>query len=293
MKHQNFEKIPFLAAGKLPDQEAEEIIQHVVVCQECSNELDFWEEIGLSINAYDKQLIAPEGIDERVLSRGLEIKNPKRIFSPGLSLLKSQVYLIRKELWPACALLMALALMAVMISDQTGILTFLAPLISAASLAAIYGPQNDAASELTMATAMSPWKILLARLTLVSGYNIILALISSVILLSIIPVDLLGGLIFSWLGPLAMLSALALMLSMWIGTGNSIIVTYSLWIVQFFRIPQIVQFWPLSHKWDAFLEGYRLFWQSPDLLFLLAFLIVVVALYSTRFTETAIRQSIT
>jgi hypothetical protein len=177
---------------------------------------------------------------------------------------------------------MALGDIMVILSKQAAFLTFLTPLVAAASLAAIYGPQNDPVSELAMSTPVSSWKVLLARLTLVSGYNFLLALASSLILLLVFPVEILGGLILSWLGPLTLLSALALVLSMWIGTGNAITISYALWVMQYIRPPRLIKDWPSLQLWDDLLAGYRQFWQSPGLLITLAALIVLAALLSTR-----------
>ncbi len=285
MKHQHFDKLPFLVAGNLTDQETSEILEHLKSCQECQREVDFWQEIGTSIKSFDNSILAPQGLDIRLITQSQKRLSPRRLFTRAINLLKSQAYLIRKDLWPACALVMAIGIIAVILSDQSAILTFLAPLISAASLAAIYGPQNDPASELTFATTTSQWKILLARLTLVSGYNIFLALISSIFLLFMIPQTMLGELIFSWLGPVAMLSAMALMLSIWIGTGNAVAISFFLWTIQFFHTPQFLFRMQLFRRWDALLDGYRLFWQNPGWLFPIACIFLIAALYSTRLTE--------
>jgi ABC-type transport system involved in multi-copper enzyme maturation permease subunit len=118
----------------------------------------------------------------------------QKINSPGCRITLVAAISGTKKMWPASAGIMALGIITVLLSKETAFLTFITPLVAAASLAAIYGPQNDPASELTMAAPISPWKILLARLTLVSGYNLLLALVSSVVLLAVIPVGLLGTL---------------------------------------------------------------------------------------------------
>jgi hypothetical protein len=279
------DQIVFLASGHLSPDEAETLNKHMSGCTECQAEWNFWKELAAEVMAEDAALMQPVGIDTRALAviHGKSAKwNP---FWRGLALLKAQAYLVRRELWPATAGIMALGVIMVILSKQAEFLTFLAPLVAAASLAAIYGPQNDPACELAASTPTSPWKVLLSRLTLVSGYNLLLALASSLVLLLVFPADILGGLILSWLGPLTLLSALALMLSLWIGTGNAITISYALWIIQYIQPPLMIKDPPALRLWEEFLTGYRQFWQTPGLLILLAALIILGALLSTRHSE--------
>jgi hypothetical protein len=188
-------------------------------------------------------------------------------------------------MWPVSAAVMALGVIVALISKHTIILAVIAPLMAAASMASISGPQNDPASELTLSTSTSPWKILLARLALVSGYDLLLALSASLFLLAIIPAELFGMLILAWLGPLTFLSALALLLSMWIGTNNAVTLTYGLWLAQFIWPPKMLGSSSVTLIWETFLTGYQQFWQSPALLLLLALAVVCMALLSTRRAE--------
>lgn len=278
------EQIPFLVSGQLTPEKADRVKAHMMDCAECRSEFDFWTELAGEITMEDSIIPIPVGMDHRVLNTN----HPSKIFQKSLrqtfALLKAQAYLVRREMWPATAGVMALGVIMVILSKEVVFLTFLAPLVAAASLAAIYGPQNDPATELAASTPTSAWKVLLARLTLVSGYNFLLALASSMVLLLIFPADILGSLILSWFGPLTLLSALALMLSLWIGTGNAITVTYALWISQFIKPPRLIIDMPSLRLWDEFLNGYRQFWQSPGLLVMLAALIILAALISTRYS---------
>jgi hypothetical protein len=83
---------------------------------------------------------------------------------------------------------------------------------------------------MALATPTSPWQILVARLALVFGYNLVLALAASLALLPVLPGSLLGSLILGWLGPMTFLSAVALAFSFWLGNDGTIAVTYPAWI---------------------------------------------------------------
>ncbi len=276
------EMIPFYVSGEVEPDEAALIRKHLTTCAECREEQSFWMELTGVISTDGSTAVKPSGADVKALA---VIRSKSVRFKPGrrmLALLKAQAYLVRREMWPATAGVMALGVITVILSKEAVFLTFLAPLVAAASLAAIYGPQNDPASELSMSAPTSPWKILLARLTLVSGYNLVLALISSFLLMLVFPAEILGGLVLSWLGPLTLLSALALMLSLWIGTGNAITISYGLWIAQFINPPRMFGDLLSLQLWEQFLEAYRHFWQSPEILVPLALVFFIAALVSTR-----------
>jgi hypothetical protein len=281
-EHQGYEdRLPRYAAGQLEPLERSEIERHLHTCAECRADLELWRAVGVEVVASSSQITAPHGLSERALRR-LHAPSPlRRAFLRAASLLHAQAYLVRREMWPASAIIMAISAIVTYLFGKTEIIRFIAPLVAAASLAAIYGPEHDPASELTLATPTSPWKVLLARLTLVHAYNLALALASSLFLLLLIPPELLGGLILGWLGPMTFLSALALLLSLWIGTNNSIAIAYGLWLVQ-------VQF-PGNGPAAApsttpaflqYLEAYRQFWSSPLLLIGLGLLLLVIALWT-------------
>jgi hypothetical protein len=126
--------------------------------------------------------------------------------------------------------------------------------------------------------------VLLARLSLVSGYNLLLALAATIALLVIVPPELLGTLILGWLGPMTFLSALALLLSLWIGTGNAIAIAYGLWIVQY--VPyKMMGAWMASPGWSSIILAYQRFWQSPMLLLSLSILLFGFALWFANRTS--------
>lgn len=284
------EQMPLYVAGQLDADERAVLERHLVDCTDCQAELSFWRELAAGIGTSNASTPAPAGLAERAVRRLHAPPCLWRTFRSGFSLLHAQIYLVRSEMWPASAAVMALGVIVALLSRHIDFVTFIAPLVAAASLATIYGPQNDPVGELTLATSTSPWKILLARLTLVSGYDLLLALSASLILLTIIPADLLGMLILAWLGPLTFLSALALLLSMWIGTSNAVTLTYGLWVAQYIWPPRVLGDAVTVQIWEAFLAGYQKFWQSPVLLLPLALLVVCLALLSTRRTEQSLSQ---
>jgi hypothetical protein len=157
------------------------------------------------------------------------------------------------------------------LSGHAEVVRVLSPLVAAASLAVIYGPEHDPAVEMALATTTSPRQILLARLTLVYGYNLLLALAASLGLLAMVPAEMLGQLILGWLGPMTFLSALALVLSLWIGTTNAVAVAYGAWLVHLVAGGILISSDALvSVQTMPLLAAYQQFWNSPLLLLALA-----------------------
>ncbi|NUM44949.1 MAG: hypothetical protein HUU38_09600 [Anaerolineales bacterium] len=179
--------------------------------------------------------------------------SPLPLISSSLLLLRSQLYIVRREIWAASALVIMLGA-GISILIPTGgtlpdgtptpdgfALALVAPLVAAMGISFLYGPGVDPAVEIEEATPVTQRQILLARLTLVFGFNLALGLLAS---LSVIVAGFLGltapislpALIGLWLAPMTSLSALALFLT--VLTGDSlagVVASLGLWMVQAFR----------------------------------------------------------
>lgn len=125
---------------------------------------------------------------------------------------------VKREIWIASVLMMLIGLavtIAIYDSESSNLtpIAILAPIIGAIGTALIYDSDLDHVLELESATRTSKQMILLARLTLVYGFNLGLSLLAS-ILLSLIQSDIsLLPLINSWFVPMTFLSALAFFIS--------------------------------------------------------------------------------
>jgi hypothetical protein len=278
--HPRYEEwLPLYVVGQLSELDRAEMQLHLDTCPECQADLTMWKAVSREIVETSRAVTAPPRLDERALERIHAPSSLRRAFLQAFNLLYAQAYLVRREMWPASAIVMAIGVVVAFLLGKVEIIRFIAPLAAAASLAAIFGPEHDPASELTLATPTSPWKVLLARLTLVHGYNLLLALVASLFLLTLVSPEMLGALILGWLGPMTFLSALALLLSLWIGAGNSIAIAYGLWAIQFPRYELVVS--PsTAAAWLPVLEAYRHFWGSPLLLIGMGLLLLVLALWS-------------
>jgi hypothetical protein len=278
------DRLPQYAAGSLPDDERRMVERHLAGCPDCRADLALWKVVAAQVSATNREIKHPAGLIDGALAKVHSQPKPCPVFLRAWQLLRAQAPLVQRELWPASAAVIAIGLVLGIIMRNTGVIRVLAPLVAAASLAVLYGPEHDPAMELTLATPTSPWKVLLARLTLVFGYNLVLALAASLVLLAILPADLLGELILGWLGPMTFLSAIALVLSLWVGTGNAVTVAYMIWLVQFLP-SRILQIPAISNTFGTVLTRYQGFWQTPLLLLLLSALLVAAALWSANHRE--------
>ncbi len=264
------DQLPLYVSGALTAEERRATEKHLARCPICQSDLALWRAVGVQVTVANRDLLPPSDLVDRAL--GQADRTPRSFFFSAAQLLRAQVPLVRSDLWPASAAVVAIGMIVATIVHDVAILRMLAPLVAAASIAVIYGPENDPALELTLATATSPWKILLARLTLVFGYDFGLALAASLGMLAILPAETVARLILDWLGPMTFLSAAALLLALWIGTGNAILTTYAAWLLRFLPGRDIAErFQPgdISLIVELF-DGYRQLWMNSLILVVLA-----------------------
>ncbi len=278
-EHEHFaELLPFYVSGQLNEGERSSLEGHLAGCADCRADLELWRAVGSEIRASSSAVQAPAGLAGRVLEDVQARRSFRRALRRTFNLLRIQATLVRREMWPSSAILMMIGVAATLLARQTILIHYLAPLVAAASLSVLFGPENDPACELTLATPTSPWKVLLARLALVHGYNLILTLIASLFLLLIIRPDLLWLFVLGWLGPMTFLPALALLLSLWTGSGNSVAIAYGLWLVQFISPSWLPG--SLANLLTPVMEAYRQFWARPVLLVAVGLILLAVALWS-------------
>lgn len=297
MKHYS-DEMPLYVAVQLNQTEVAALEAHLASCPECQDALRFWRAVSHEIVKEDIEVSAPAGLAEGALKQihadedasPLALSRFKIAILSVFSLLRAQAYLVKREIWPASAGILALSVILALISNHVEAISFSIPLVAAASLAALYGPANDPAYELTLATPTSTWKILLARLSVVSAFNLGLAMLASLIMLLIVPPDQLVMIVMSWLATMAFLSTLALLLSLWLSTGAAIFISYGLWVFQYLNISAAFKSMPPTAQLEGLLVSYRHFWQSPGLMIGLSLILLVIALLSTRFTDHGLNQ---
>ena len=204
----------------------------------------------------------------------------------NLLVFKRQVALIHRSIWIGSFLLMLfwsveclhipLPFFARGDMNTARVLLALFTAVSAAAGSAfIYGGENDAGFELTLSTATSIRVVMFCRFILVVGYNMLLALCASTLI-----VQLNGGGFWSvvqlWLGPMMLLSTLTLLLSLLVGSwfsacvGLVVEISQALGLNMYRHLPTLeISF---SSSWQT----------SPVLLFLAALLLMFALFYAPR-----------
>jgi hypothetical protein len=280
-EHERYEEwLPLYVSGRLNANDRRDMVAHLETCSSCRADLALWQSVAGELSEEDTRLEAPQGLPQRALLSARSRPGLSGTLRKAIDIMKFQLPLVRRDLWPASAAMMLIGITVAVVADKQRVLYFIAPMIAATTLAAIYGPENDEANELVLATQTSPWKILLARLALVFTYNLGLGLAGSLALNLFLNVGTFWPLVLTWLAPMAFLSMLALVLSMWIGTGKSVLATYALWLLQYIPF-SIWKGWNDASFIGHIQERMSAFWQNPLLLFTLAGGLLVFALLSS------------
>ncbi len=193
-------------------------------------------------------------------------------------LIRRQIPLIGQSIWAASAIVLAVGVIVAFLFPRAGgpgpeLLALAAPIVAAVGIALLYGPEHDPATELECVTPTSPALILLARLVLVYGYDLLLTLAASVVFWLVIGDIALSGLILSWLVPMLFLSALALALSVLWSSQGAIVVAFGLWGLRVLVLTH-------EHGITADFAGFsNALWSNQALLILLAVICVGLAFF--------------
>lgn len=283
------EVLPAYVNGTLAPAEADGVRRHVGACASCAAALEGWRAVAVAARVLIAETPAPSaavwaGAASRIAA---EAALSGAVVAGGgsgdrlrlaWSLLVGQVPLIRRGLWAASALTMLLgSVVAIGLVGGTGsgmLLALVAPVVAAVGVAFVYGAENDPSLELALATPTLPSLVLVARLTLVFGWNLGLALAATVALAAVEGGVGLWPLVALWLGPMLFLSALTLVLSLVVGGGVARLAAMGLWAVRLVALSDPGR--GLAPRVDAELVGG--FWQATPLLVALAGVLLAVAL---------------
>ncbi len=155
-------------------------------------------------------------------------------------LLRSQLRVLHREMWAASALVMLLGTLVALADYRRSSVggtalpfILIAPIVSAIGVAYLYGPAADPALEIELALPVTASALLLSRLVLVFGFNLVLGLLASFVL-SVAHSDLsFWPLVSAWLAPMTFLSMLAFLLAMLTrDPGVGMLVSLGIWTVQ-------------------------------------------------------------
>lgn len=152
-------------------------------------------------------------------------------------LLRAQARLVRHEIWSGSLFVIVLGVLVTLAAGRSALpFVLIAPLVAAVGVAFLYGAGSEPTLEIELATPVSPRFVLLARLSLLFGADLLLGLAGSIIL-SLLRVEIsLWPLVLAWLAPMAFLSALALLVSLlFFEPLLGVLVSMALWSIQAVR----------------------------------------------------------
>ena len=273
-KHKKIKQLlPFYTTGQVSQKEIDLMETHLQNCNSCNKELEEWKLISSSIETQTSPLPSPDLLIDIVG----QIDQPQDHTTTDHNIwhiLKSQFPLVRQEIWTSSFLILLIGFIITVLVDNANFFYALAPLVSAAGIAFIYNKENDPAFELILSTPTSQVQILLSRLSLVFGYNLILTLLLSFILSLIYSMNEIVPLIINWLAPMTFLSILGLSSSVLISSENAIIATYTVWLGKY-----LIQLPEFKTHFNTISIYTAKFWDSPQLLFSLSALIMFAIFY--------------
>ncbi|MGP4027104.1 zf-HC2 domain-containing protein [Actinomadura sp. 3N407] len=244
------EMLPAYAAGSLCGADRDRVRAHLADCARCRADLAAWRAIA---DAAAPGEAAPEvtGMVRAVLIRSA-IEGPadppgggprRRRPRYAAALVVAEARLIRPAVPVASALVMALGVIIVLVQaaavarPATGaevVLALVAPIVAAAGVAGTYRSRRDPATELVAATPTAGPLLLLVRLALVFGYDLVLAVAASAVLTAAAAggAASLHALIAAWLGPMALLSSVSLLVAVRFGPDVALGAAIGLWAVR-------------------------------------------------------------
>jgi hypothetical protein len=228
--------LPAYVNGRLDQASAGRVHEHLLRCETCQFELSTWEAIrdASRFAMAPAPLPSPQILDQvwAKIDAPATQEVVTRRWSPGYMLLhlwlvfKKQIGIIHKSIWIASAMVMVFGCILVLVAtsgdhshirDAQLLLALFASVIGASGVAFIYGAENDVGFELTLSTPTSIRIVMICRMVLVVGYNLLLSALASTIL----ALSYGGGpweIIQLWLGPMLLLASISLVLSLMVGS---------------------------------------------------------------------------
>ena len=270
------------AAGALAGPDREPVEAHLADCRSCRAELASWTAVAAAVGpapAPPGPVAAVRAALTRSALTPLTAPARRRRLRFAAQLLGAELHLVRPAVWVASFLVLACALGLARGGgdDSLGLmLSLVAPLLAVAGVAAVYGPEGDPAFEVLAITPTSPRLVLLARTTLIFGYDLVLSLAASALMPLVASEAKLVGLVAAWLGPMTLLLALSLVLAMWIGPAWSMAVAGGVWTLRVATVSSPA----LAHGWLA--DGMRLVWTTSPPTVVAAVLLLLAAVGLSR-----------
>lgn len=234
--------LPAYLNGQLDAGSVGRVRAHLVSCESCRLELAAWDALKGAANQVFVSTPLPsaslmsgvwEKIDASEQAQLARRRSPLRGVYRLWLLFRAQIPLIQKSIWLASVLVCLFGLTLTILMEAhthaqkafaANLLVLSIVVVGASGSAFIYGSSIDPGFELTIATPTSVRVVMLCRMIIVLGYNILLGLLASAVFASVYGGSL-WGFMQLWLGPLLFLSSLCLAISLFVGSTLALICT--------------------------------------------------------------------
>lgn len=200
---------------------------HLRDCATCQREAAAWTAIGRGLSTWSAELPAPRPL--ALPAASAEVDRWQRV-RQAVAVIAAQVTVVRWQVWVATALVVGVGCLFVAVSNTPvgPVFGLVAPVGAACGMALIYGPDVDPAYEIARASPVSVRTILVARLVVVTAYDLAACFLGTVVVVSAGGAAGLWSLLLVWLGPLLLLSAVSVLLSVvfrpWLGIAVALLV---------------------------------------------------------------------
>jgi hypothetical protein len=276
--------LPDLVSHHLSVAEARRVRAHLASCAACQAELRVWERIGAAERFAVAEARAPtSALLDRVWAEidgvaAAEQRTPAFLetLRHAVCVLAAQRRVLRRSVWIASALGIAFAVISAatleLQTDQSSVLVFALPLIAATGSAFLYGPEVDPGLEIAITAPTPPRMVMLSRFALLFGFDLACAL-AGTLALALVRGEGFWPLTALWLGPMALLSTLSLVLSLVVSPLIGAAGALALWGARALRLSSGIELQIVpGNYWGT----------SPQVLAIAAALLLAAVLYAPR-----------
>ncbi|MEA4907430.1 MAG: zf-HC2 domain-containing protein, partial [Anaerolineaceae bacterium] len=94
--------IPFYLTGELGLEQSREVEEHLAACPQCQDSLALWKAIARPVRGAGAPTTPPAGLVSRSLAVARARRKPP-LLPHWMAILRTQIPLVRREIWPASA----------------------------------------------------------------------------------------------------------------------------------------------------------------------------------------------
>jgi hypothetical protein len=232
-EHVSAESVLAALAGRA-EADDEAAWAHLNVCSSCRAGAQEWSRMREALSSWSWSLPAPRPLAVPALT--CRPARPAVTASAwhAMTVVAAQVPVVRRQVWAATAIVAAIGCLVVAVTGAAAgtVLTLTAPVTAALGLAVIYGPDSDPCAEVSACCPVSPRTVLLARLAVVAGYDLAVALCATLLLAGTGTGSGVRALITAWLGPLLAMAGLSVLLSVLFRPWAGVMAALFLWTLR-------------------------------------------------------------